>query len=57
MHLRRPYGQKVTILRPCNNYGIYQQPEKMIPFSILNLVNDKNIEVYGDGKMLEIGFT
>ena len=47
---KKTYGQKVTILRPCNNYGIYQQPEKMIPFSILNLVNDKNIEVYGDGR-------
>ena len=32
------------------NYGIYQQPEKLIPFSISNLVEKKELEIYGDGK-------
>lgn len=44
------YGFQVCILRPANNYGIYQQPEKLIPFSVANLINNKNIEIYGDGK-------
>lgn len=44
------YGLNVVQLRPGNNYGIYQQPEKMIPFSVANLINGKNIEVYGNGK-------
>jgi dTDP-glucose 4,6-dehydratase len=46
----KTYGQNINILRPSNNYGIYQQPEKLIPFSIANLINDRNIEVYGSGK-------
>ncbi len=46
----KTYGMNINILRPANNYGIYQQPEKLIPFSILNLLNGKNIEIYGEGK-------
>ena len=37
----KTYGMNINILRPANNYGIYQQPEKLIPFSILNLLNGK----------------
>ena len=33
-----------------NNYGNYQQPEKLIPYTIANLLSGKNIELYGDGK-------
>lgn len=44
------YGYETLILRPSNNYGIYQQPEKLIPFSIANLLEGKDIEIYGDGK-------
>ena len=44
------YGYKSLIVRPSNNYGTYQQPEKLIPFSILNLLEGKNVELYGDGK-------
>jgi dTDP-glucose 4,6-dehydratase len=46
----KTYGLNIIQLRPGNNYGIYQQPEKMIPFSIANLLNGNNIEVYGDGR-------
>ena len=44
------YNFQTLILRPSNNYGPYQQPEKLIPYSISNLLKGKNIEIYGDGK-------
>ena len=44
------YGYESLIVRPSNNYGTYQQPEKLIPFSISNLLEGKNVELYGDGK-------
>jgi len=46
----RTYGQNIIMVRPSNNYGIYQQPEKLIPYSIVNLISGKNIEIYGEGK-------
>ncbi len=45
----KTYDYKVKIVRPANNYGIFQQPEKLIPFSISNLINGGNIEIYGSG--------
>ena len=47
---RNTYGLDLKIIRPANNYGIYQQPEKLIPFSIISILNGKKIELYGDGK-------
>ena len=47
---RNTYGLNLKIIRPANNYGIYQQPEKLIPFSIISILNGKKIELYGDGK-------
>jgi len=44
------YDYESLIVRPSNNYGIYQHPEKLIPYSISNLLEGKNIELYGDGK-------
>ena len=46
----KTYGYKVAMVRPANNYGIYQQPEKLIPFSIAKLESGNKLEVYGDGK-------
>ncbi len=46
----KTYGLNINMVRPGNNYGIYQQPEKLIPFSIANLLSDKNIELYGNGE-------
>ena len=46
---QKTYGLEIKILRPANNYGIYQQPEKLIPFSIANLQKGNNIELYGHG--------
>ena len=46
----KTYGMNINILRPANNYGIYQQPEKLIPYSIINLIKGNNIEIYGSGE-------
>ena len=42
-----------TVITNCsNNYGPRQHKEKLIPQTILNLLNDKKIPVYGDGKQI-----
>ena len=46
----RTYGLPVTISRCCNNYGIRQYPEKLIPVVIKKTLNDESIPVYGNGK-------
>ena len=43
------YGLPAVIVRPSNNYGPYQFPEKFIPLMITNLIEDKPIPVYGQG--------
>lgn len=45
----KTYDLNLKIIRPANNYGILQQPEKLIPFSIISLLNKRKIELYGDG--------
>lgn len=44
------YGLSVSTARPSNNYGYYQYPEKLIPLIITNLLEDKPVPVYGEGK-------
>lgn len=44
------YGLPVATARPSNNYGYYQYPEKFIPLTITNLLEDKPVPVYGEGK-------
>ena len=44
------YGTPVVITRSSNNYGPYQHPEKLIPYSISRLLSGKPIALYGDGK-------
>lgn len=44
------YGLKTTISNCSNNYGPYQFPEKLIPLMILNMIEEKPLPVYGDGK-------
>ena len=46
----KTYGLPVTTARPSNNYGYYQYPEKFIPLIITNLLEDKPVPVYGEGK-------
>ena len=43
------YGLPVTISNCSNNYGPYHFPEKLIPLVITNLLEGKNVPVYGDG--------
>ena len=44
------YGLPVLLVRPSNNYGPYQFPEKFIPLMVTNLMEDENIPVYGKGE-------
>ena len=44
------YGLPVTLSNCSNNYGPYQFPEKLIPLMIINMLEEKTIPVYGDGK-------
>lgn len=43
------YGLPVTMSNCTNNYGAYQFPEKLIPVMILNMLEGKDLPVYGDG--------
>lgn len=44
------FGLPITISNCSNNYGPYQFPEKLIPLMISNIIEGKNLPVYGDGK-------
>ena len=43
------YGLNVSSTRCSNNYGPYQFPEKVIPLFVTNLIDGKNVPLYGDG--------
>ena len=45
----KTYSLPVIITRCSNNYGPCQFPEKLIPLTILNLLNKEKVPVYGDG--------
>ena len=45
----RTYKVEYIILRPTNNYGIGQYPEKLIPLSVKNLMRNKNIRLHDGG--------
>ncbi|SFN58142.1 dTDP-glucose 4,6-dehydratase [Salegentibacter flavus] len=53
-HFVRAYGETYGlpyIISNCsNNYGPNQFPEKLIPLFIHNIMNNKDLPVYGDGK-------
>jgi len=44
------YGLPITISNCSNNYGPFHFPEKMIPLFITNLLENKKVPVYGEGK-------
>ncbi len=46
----RTYGFPAIVTNCSNNYGPYQLPEKLIPLMILNILEEKDLPVYGDGK-------
>ena len=47
---RDTYHMPVSITRCSNNYGPYQFPEKLIPLVINNILQGKNLPVYGKGE-------
>lgn len=46
----RTYGLPVLVTNCSNNYGPYQFPEKLIPLMILNILKERPLPVYGDGR-------
>lgn len=53
-HLARAYFHTykipLTISNCSNNYGPYQFPEKLIPLFVSNLVDNRKVPLYGDGR-------
>jgi dTDP-glucose 4,6-dehydratase len=43
------YGLPIVILRPFNNYGPRQHPEKVIPRFVTSALSDEPLTVHGDG--------
>ncbi|MBI2062823.1 MAG: dTDP-glucose 4,6-dehydratase [Candidatus Yanofskybacteria bacterium] len=46
----KTWGVPVVVTHCSNNYGPYQYPEKLIPFFILRMLEDKKLPLYGDGR-------
>jgi len=46
----RTYGLPIITVRPSNNYGYWQYPEKLIPVVIIKALNNQPIPVYGKGE-------
>jgi len=45
----RTHKIPAIILRPANNYGPWQYPEKLIPLAVSKILENKNVPVYGKG--------
>jgi len=45
----RTYGIEYVIVRPTNNYGVGQYPEKLVPLSIKLLMRKKKIYLHDEG--------
>jgi dTDP-glucose 4,6-dehydratase len=43
------YDLPITIIRPFNNYGPYQHPEKVIPRFIIQALTDRPLTIHGNG--------
>lgn len=48
----KTYGLPTIIVNSSNNYGPKQYPEKLIPLTILNALEQKELPVYGDGNQV-----
>ncbi len=44
------YDYQAIITRCTNNFGPYQFPEKVIPLFVTNLLGDRKVPLYGDGR-------
>ena len=49
---QRTFGLPTLITNCSNNYGPYQFPEKLIPLTILNALEGKDLPIYGNGKQI-----
>ena len=45
----RTYNLPVVTVRPSNNYGPWQFPEKLVPVVIFKALHDEKVPVYGQG--------
>jgi len=43
------YGLPIKIVRPSNNFGPFQYPEKFIPLFVTNALENKTLPLYGKG--------
>jgi dTDP-glucose 4,6-dehydratase len=43
------YDLPIVIVRPFNNYGPFQHPEKALPRFIIQALNDQPLTIHGDG--------
>lgn len=48
----KTYGLPITITNCSNNYGPYQDPEKLLPRLITNMIDGEKMPIYGDGKYI-----
>ena len=46
------YGLPITISNTSNNFGPFQFPEKFIPLTITNLLENKPVPIYGKGNQV-----
>jgi len=46
------YNLPINIVRPSNNFGPNQYPEKLIPVMIIKALRDETLPVYGDGRQI-----
>ena len=44
------HDMPIIVTRSSNNFGPYQFPEKLIPLLITNILEGKQLPIYGDGK-------
>ncbi len=44
------FGLPTIVSRCCNNYGPYQFPEKVVPLFVTNLLDGRQVPLYGDGR-------
>ncbi len=44
------FGMDICITRCSHNFGPYHFPEKVIPLFVTNLIENKKVPLYGDGK-------
>ncbi|MEK7433144.1 MAG: dTDP-glucose 4,6-dehydratase [Cyanobacteriota bacterium] len=45
----RTFDLPVITVRPSNNYGFWQYPEKLLPVVIIKALNNQKIPIYGQG--------